>query len=41
MQMKQHLTNIVTLGETNFTLQFIIDDYVDHLEHHLKQVFEG
>lgn len=34
------LNHIVTLGETNFTLQFIIDDYIDHLEHHLKQVFE-
>ena len=21
------------------TLQFIVDDYVDHMEHHLKQVF--
>ena len=32
------LQHIVTLGETDFTLQFIIDDYVDHMEHHLKQV---
>lgn len=22
------------------TLQFIIDDYVDHMEHHLKQIFK-
>ncbi|CAN5831213.1 DinB family protein [soil metagenome] len=35
------LFHLVTLGETDFTLQFIIDDYADHLEHHLKQVFEG
>lgn len=34
------LSNVVTLGETDFTLQFLIDDYVDHLEHHLRQVFE-
>jgi DinB superfamily len=38
---KTKLQHIVTLGETDFTLQFIIDDYVDHMEHHLKQVFEG
>jgi len=37
---KTKLRHIVTLGETDFTLQFIIDDYVDHMEHHLKQVFE-
>lgn len=34
------LAHTVTLGETSFTLQFLIDDYVDHMEHHLKQVFE-
>jgi hypothetical protein len=37
---KTKLQHIVTLGETDFTLQFIIDDYVDHMEHHLKQVFD-
>ncbi len=25
-------------GEKNVTLQFLIDDYVVHLEHHLKQI---
>lgn len=34
------LPNTVTLGDTDYTLQFIIVDYVDHMEHHLKQVFK-
>ncbi|SRR6266487_1336025 len=33
------LQNTITLGEENYTLQFLIDDYVDHMEHHLKQIF--
>jgi hypothetical protein len=33
------LSNTMTLGDSNYTLQFLIDDYVDHMEHHLKQVF--
>jgi hypothetical protein len=32
------LFNTVTLGEEIFTLQFLIDDYVDHMEHHLRQI---
>jgi hypothetical protein len=35
------LSNTLTLGEENYTLQFLIDDYVDHMEHHLKQIFGG
>lgn len=26
------------IGGSNFTLSFLINDYVEHLEHHLKQV---
>ena len=33
------LQNTIVLGTTPFTLQFIIDDYVDHMEHHLMQIF--
>lgn len=33
------LANIISLGDNQYTLQFLIDDYVDHMEHHLKQVF--
>ena len=36
------LFNTVTLGDEEdeiYTLQFLIDDYVDHMEHHLKQIF--
>ena len=33
------LSNMITLGEENYILQFLIDDYVDHMEHHLKQIF--
>jgi hypothetical protein len=33
------LSNTIILGEENYTLQFLIDDYVNHLEHHLKQIF--
>lgn len=31
------LTNTAVFPEYERTLQFLIDDYVDHLEHHLKQ----
>ena len=34
------LQNTIALGEANYTLQFLIDDYVDHMEHHLKQIFD-
>ncbi len=33
------LSNTIKLGEENYTLQFLIDDYVDHMEHHFKQIF--
>lgn len=33
------LSSEVSLDGTTYTLQFLIDDYVDHLEHHLKQIF--
>jgi DinB superfamily len=33
------LSNTIALGEENYTLQFLIDDYVDHMEHHLRQIF--
>jgi len=35
------LTNTANFPESGtLTLQFIIDDYVDHLEHHLKQIIK-
>lgn len=33
------LNNTITLGDKMLTLQFLIDDYVDHMEHHLGQIF--
>jgi len=33
------LSNTITLGNATYTLQFIVDDYVDHILHHLKQIF--
>lgn len=36
------LFNTITLGDEEeeiYTLHFLIDDYVNHLEHHLKQIF--
>ena len=35
------LSNVVTLNDSTYTLQFLIDDYVDHMEHHLRQIFEN
>lgn len=35
---KENLANQVSVGEKIMTLEFIIDDYVEHLEHHLKQL---
>jgi|SRR5215831_18842106 len=32
------LPNTITLNDRVYTLQFLIDDYVDHMEHHLKQI---
>lgn len=35
-----NLTRQVRLGDTDFTLQFLINDYVEHMEHHLRQVVD-
>jgi hypothetical protein len=38
---KDNLTRECCIGrESNVTLQWLIDDYVRHLEHHLKQIVE-
>jgi len=34
----ENLTNQIRIGENLLTLEFIIIDYVDHLEHHLKKI---
>lgn len=34
------LDNIVRVGENEYTLNFIISDYVIHLEHHLNQILD-
>ncbi|GIO34281.1 MULTISPECIES: DinB family protein [Paenibacillus] len=35
----ERLDNVFLLGDgQTVTLQWVIDDYVDHLEHHLKQI---
>jgi hypothetical protein len=37
----EHLTKECNTGyETNYTIEWLIDDYVRHLEHHLKQITE-
>lgn len=33
------LSNVMMLGDKEYTLQFLIDDYVDHMENHLRQIF--
>jgi hypothetical protein len=36
----QHLANTITIeGAGPFTLEFIMPDYVEHMKHHLKQIF--
>jgi hypothetical protein len=35
-----NLKREIKIGENIFTLKFLIADYVDHLEHHLKQIVE-
>jgi hypothetical protein len=37
---KENLSRQVKVGDKLFTLEFLITDYVEHLEHHLKQVIE-
>lgn len=34
----ENLERECSVGENSFTLEFLINDYVVHLEHHLKQV---
>ncbi len=33
------LQNVASIENKKLTLQFIIDDYVDYMEHHLKEIF--
>ena len=35
-----NLDRQVKVGEALLTLQFLINDYVEHLEHHLKQIIK-
>lgn len=35
---KEKLTHQVKVGDNLLTLEFIITDYVEHMEHHLKQI---
>ncbi|MDA3616003.1 DinB family protein [Polluticaenibacter yanchengensis] len=35
----EHLQRQIKVGENLLTIEFLIADYVEHLEHHLKQVF--
>lgn len=37
---KENLTREIKVGNNNLNLEFLIIDYVEHLEHHLKQVIE-
>nr|WP_314839455.1 DinB family protein [uncultured Flavobacterium sp.] len=36
----ENLKREIKIGENIFTLKFLILDYVEHLEHHLKQIVE-
>ena len=36
----EDLNRKIKVGENLFTLEFLINDYVEHLEHHLKQVID-
>jgi hypothetical protein len=35
---RDHLSRQVNTGQMAYSLEFIINDYVEHLEHHLKQL---
>ncbi|MEO6901767.1 MAG: DinB family protein [Bacteroidia bacterium] len=37
---KENLAREIKVGGNNLTLEYLIIDYVKHLEHHLKQVVE-
>ena len=34
------LSLLCNTGKENFTLEYLIDDYVKHMEHHLRQIFD-
>jgi hypothetical protein len=34
------LSNTINMNDHVYSLQFLIDDYVDHMEHHLKQILD-
>ena len=36
----KNLNNQIKIGDNLLTLEFIINDYVEHLEHHLKQIIK-
>lgn len=36
----ENLTRQIKVGENLYTLEFLIADYVEHIEHHLKQVID-
>lgn len=35
---RDHLSRQVNTGQMTYSLEFLINDYVEHLEHHLKQL---
>ena len=35
---KENMKKQIRVGENKLTLEFLIVDYVEHLEHHLRQV---
>ena len=37
---KENLEKQIKIGNNILTLEFLIFDYVEHLEHHLKQIIE-
>ena len=37
---KENLEKQIKIGNNILTLEFLIIDYVEHLEHHLKQIIE-
>lgn len=37
---KENLEKQIKIGNNIFTLEFLIIDYVEHLEHHLNQIIE-
>ncbi len=37
---KENLEKQIKIGNNILTLEFLIIDYVEHLEHHLNQIIE-